>query len=581
MSVTTTVDRASKSQAIEERQLRVTILEESGVSERDIARILGVSRSTVRRDIRSVRNVVGTGSLVVSPEGKVSVPNFRRGRVTKDGHGYSGLFSKVETIIEPDDHEADWAMLELDRETLSKVSPRDLLKMMANVSPPFSRAIWDYMRLCDAGHDYKVYKKGTEETDPAATEAFGEIVGRLKERYGSLKAITTRLFMNGYLRGSMLAEIVLNGKREVIDFVVPDAYTARFRLVKDSDLGEYWQLGQRQDGKFVPLEYPTIRYMAHDEWPGSPYGRSPAMPGLFPCLFLIGLMHDLRRVVAQQGYPRIDISIDLEKLAAAFPLTHRKGGDDWDKLIDDTMNSISSVYAALEPEDAFVHTFDSVVNRPVGSLDGNSIQASDTLIRALERMAVQALKTMPLMFGITDGVSEANANRQWEIQAAAVKSLQHMAETILGDLGQVGLEAAGFVCDVKWRFSELRASELQRDEQTVMIRSQNAAFMRDQAWMTEVEAAEYGLARPPSPEVLKELASRPLKEPAPTEPVQPIGTPAQPPGPEKDPDPGENLSVDGSKVVVRKPNGRLLILDKSLFDEPTPEELELLQGVAD
>lgn len=564
---------------IEERRIKSLILVDEGIPERDVARILGVSRSTVRRDLQYARSSGAVGSaasMLQVVDGKVYLPTRKRARLSKDDHGFAGLFTKIPTVIEPDDHEADWRLLELDRETLSKVRPKDLLKMLANVSPPFSRAVWDYMRLCDAGHEVKIYKPNTEEVDEAATAKWGDIKRTLTQRYGSMKSITTRLFMNGYLRGAMLAEIVLDQNREVIDFVVPDAYTARFKLAKDANLGDYWQLGQYQDGKFVPLEYPTIRYMAHDEWPGKPYGRSPAMPGLFPCLFLIGLTHDLRRVVAQQGYPRIDIALSLEKLAAAFPLVFKNGGTKWESLIDESLQTVANVYAELEPEDAFVHTDDSTVNRPTGALDGNSIMASDTLIRALERMAVQALKTMPLMFGITDGVSEANANRQWEIQAAAVKSLQHMAETVLGDLIGVALEAVGFVVDVKWRFSELRASELQRDEQTVQLRTQNAAFMRDQGWVTSLESAEYGLARTPSPTVAKELEKRPLKDP--TEPVEPPKSAAEPNPAEADPDPGENLSADGSKVIVRFGKRKLLIPREMI--EVTDEE-ELLAGVAD
>ena len=31
------------------------------------------------------------------------------------------------------------------------------------------------------------------------------------------------------------------------------------------------------------------------------------------------MLHDLRRVVSQQGYPRLDISLNLETMAAAMP----------------------------------------------------------------------------------------------------------------------------------------------------------------------------------------------------------------------------------------------------------------------
>lgn len=556
--------------SLEERRLKVAIMTDSGVSERDIARTLTVSRSTVRRDLDFARknDLFGTGNGLGMEGGKlVYMPSSKRSRVSRDGQDGT-FFSKVFTVVEPDDHETDWRILELDRETLNKVRPTELIEMLANTSPALSRAISDYIRLCDAGHHVDVFKPGTTEVHQEAKAKLKEYHGKLEDRYGSMKTITNRLHMSGYVRGAMLAEVVLNRRREAVDLVVVDPYVVRWKLVDDPELGQRWQLGQWQEQKWVSLEIPTVRYQAHDAWPGKPYGRSPAMPGLFPCLFLIGLMHDLRRVVAQQGYPRIDIALDLAKLAAAFPLVFKHGGDKWEELIDQSLSTVQSVYEALEPEDAFVHTDDTTVNRPKGALDSQAIQASDALIKALERMAVQALKTMPLMFGITDGVSEANANRQWEIQVAAVKSLQHMTETIMSHLDKVALEAMGFVADVKWTFHELRASELQRDEQTATIRSQNAAFMRDQGWLTELESARYGLDKDPSVDVAKALEDRPLKEP--TAPVQPPGSAAEPPPATVDPDPGETKG-EGDKVKFRV-GRKIYVLDRSMIEEPGDEE---------
>lgn len=515
----------------------------SGMSDSQIGKKLGVSRSTARRDVeRHIRKL----ELERTESGNVRLvqPTSRRSRMSRDGNSLSLLGGKIQTIVAPDDHVTDWHLMELDRETLNRLAPSKLVELLVSNSPPASRALWDYLRLCDAGHRIDILKPNApDQVDERARDYFQEnVLGVIKQRHGSMKLITNRLFMSGYLRGAMFVESVLN-KREFVDIVVPDPFTVRFRLAKDEQLGERWELGQMQEGKFVNLEYPTIRYLPVDPWPGKPYGRPPITPTIFPSLFLLGLAHDLRRVVAQQGYPRIDISVNLEKLAAAYPNIHRKGGQAWDELIDETLAEVVSVYSMLEPEDAFVHTDDQEVKRPVGALDGQAVMAADSLIKSLERMAVQSAKTMPLMLGITDGVSEANSNRQWEIFAAGIKSLQHLAETILADQFKVILQAAGYKADVKVTFHELRASELMRDEQTRQLRDQNSAFERDQGWLTPLEAAKAALEHEPSPEVIDELKKRPLSDP--DKPIEPPESAGKPTAPAKvDPAPGESKAVE-------------------------------------
>jgi predicted flap endonuclease-1-like 5' DNA nuclease len=42
------------------------------------------------------------------------------------------------------------------------------------------------------------------------------------------------------------------------------------------------------------------------------------MPSLFPALFLLGLLHDVRRVVQQQGYPRLDLEQELQQVQRRY-----------------------------------------------------------------------------------------------------------------------------------------------------------------------------------------------------------------------------------------------------------------------
>jgi hypothetical protein len=108
----------------------------------------------------------------------------------------------------------------------------------------------------------------------------------------------------------------------------------------------------------------------------------------------------------------------------------------------------------------------------------------------LERMCVRALKTMPLMLGITETTGDIQSNRQFEIFSAGIKSIQHYTETLLGRLFTLALEAQGIQADVEFEFAEFRASEALRDAQTEQLKILNEKEKVANGWITDDEASE-------------------------------------------------------------------------------------------
>lgn len=275
-----------------------------------------------------------------------------------------------------------------------------------------------------------------------------------------------------------------------VDLATPDPFFARFRSLAHPVRGKVWELGQFQRGGWVPLEYDNIGYLAIDPFPGSPYGRPMVSPALFSALFLLGLLRDLRRVVAQQGYPRIDITVMLENLIAMMPVDQRDDQEEVDKWITGAIGQVQEAYENLEPDDAYIHADFITVNRPVGAIDSQSLGAVDGLLRSIDRIAIRALKTMPLLMGSNEATSETHANRQWEIQAAGIRSLQKGAERLLSRLLTVGLQAQGLQGKVHVDFKEIRESEALRDAQTEALRIDNAIKKYNAGWIDQNEASQ-------------------------------------------------------------------------------------------
>ncbi len=435
-----------------------------------------------------------TGSVAKPGDGQAPVTGPRRTADATDG----AFTTSVGAVLPPENPEDTWRVYSLDENALRSISPARLMAILADLSPDVSRALYDFLRMCNPGYELLAYKAGGKEVDAAAQANLDAMLAKLQLYYGTVDVVFNRMFAGAWLRGAFFGELVLDGDYGFADLAIADPIVARFRRQSHPTRGRVWELGQYQPysgsgspspSGFVSLDFPNVSYIPVDPFPGLPYGRPLCSAGLFTSLFLLGLLHDLRRVVAQQGYPRLDVEINMEQLRLTMP---PDDVDDPDKLKEWVTTSIQAVQAAmasLKPSDTYVHTDVVKLNRPVGTVDSTHLGGLDGLIRALERMATRALKTMPLSMASTEGMSEANANRQWELQAKGVKAIQHAGENMLSKLFGLGLQMAGTPAIVVARFAELRAAEELRDQQTLTLKVKNWTSIRDAGFASQDEAS--------------------------------------------------------------------------------------------
>lgn len=444
--------------------------------------ITGVTVTVVRAGGRRAR---GDGPGF----GRIGARALAGGRASLDDAS-AGLTSSLAAYAALD-AESEWRRFDLDTQTLASMSPDELAAYLVDLSPEVSAGLWQWLRLCNPGWEATARMAVGGQPSEAGQAALDAFLDRLDDVHGSADVVFNRLFLGAFMRGGVMAELVLDrAGRMPIDLATPDPGSARWRRGQDAERGPVWVLGQQQQGQFVALDRPTIRYAPIDPLPGKPWGRAPLAPAFFTGLFLLGMLHDLRRVVAQQGYPRLDIAVNFEALAAQAPEDAQPGSDKFSAWVSSVMDEINSVYSQLEPDDAYVHGDIISVNRPVSAVATDLLGGIDALMAALERMAARGLKLMPLLLGINQATTETNANRQWEIQAAAVKALQHIAETVLERLLTLGLEAQGIAARVQFRFAELRAAEQLRDAQTERLRIVNAREKYAAGWISQDEAAQ-------------------------------------------------------------------------------------------
>lgn len=420
------------------------------------------------------------------------------GRLSWDDQYMFG--SGMPIILPPDLERDEWRRLDLDASRIKYLPTARLLEVLVEASPDVSRALWDFLRLTNPGWTCTAYKPGTLDPSPDGQAIIDDWVRRLRKRYGSVDVPIARLHFGAFLRGALFAELVLDqGGSTPVDLATPDPISARFKQVVDPVLGRQWQLGQYQGGAWVDLSVrETIKYIPIDAKPAVPYGRPPCAPAIFASLFLLGLLHDLRRVVAQQGYPRFVLRLLTDKLATLTPASIKQDPIKWKAWVEDHIDEIAKMYNDLQPDDALIVTDAVDVSKPMGAVSAEALASIDPLIRALERQLARALKTMPLLMGIIEGQSEANANRQWELQAAGIKSVQHLSESLLSEQATLACEASGVAAECVWQFAELRAAEKYRDAMTEGLEIDNATKEWLMGLISQEELSDRLVGHPPA-----------------------------------------------------------------------------------
>lgn len=442
-----------------------------------------------------------------APVSSVSPVAPAAGRVSLDSAINYAQADKA--ILPPPDYEGKWRFHDLDTKHLDVLSPMEVMNYLLDISPDVSRAAWDFNRLCNPGWVAKAYRLGTGASDSPEGQAWLDGVWETLERnYGSPDIIINRYFMGAFMGGGFCGEIVLDGEaRETVDLVAPDPFSIRFRKVKDPVRGEVWQPGQMQRTRFVPLDIPTFAYLPVDPAPASPYGRSLAAPALFTSLFILSVLHDVKRVIMQQGYKRMDIVLNSEQAMDSFSYDPQ-GYASLGEYMRAAMDAVKDAYRKLQPDEAFLHTDLFTLSVPVGTIDSDSIGAIDKIILRMEKRAARALKSNSLLMDMDNSTSETDSNRRWEIHAAGIKSLQHLCENMLESLLTVGAQARGIQCRIEFRFAEMRAAEMFRDEQTMAMRIQNARQLHAAGYVSQNEASNYAIGHDADQEEPREAAGK-------------------------------------------------------------------------
>lgn len=383
--------------------------------------------------------------------------------------------------------EQQWGLYEkvLGRKSYSSKEVIESLRVIRDLNPDASMAIWNLQRLVNSGFEV-VAQRPDGTVDDAMTEKLEDLAKRVGPLYGGgMDQLVGVWTLAGYTSGGFSAEVELNEQlNDVVDIHVVEATSIDFMSNKE---GKVEMVQRQSDGALKVLNSETVFYYPMDPDVGDPYGRSPLLPILQIVFFQVQVLKDLQRVIHHQGYERFDISIVEESIMNSLPDEIKHEPEKVNAFVQAFVADIEKHFSELEPDTDFIHT-DSVKVQTAGGAGGKSMDAT-RVIEVINQQVVSALKQLPILLGRNEGTTETHGTVQWQIFVAGVKSIQRTIKRLMERSFNVYLQINGFQGRSRVTFNELPVRNAMLEAQAERIQTNTKLAQVQAGWIDNNEAA--------------------------------------------------------------------------------------------
>lgn len=392
--------------------------------------------------------------------------------------------------------EKQFFMLEgtISRDEMRSKDAMDALRIIRDLNPDSSMAMWNFLRIGNTGHTLEVVK-ADGSIDQAGTNRLNELAPRIGKLYGGgTDQLINVLFLTSYTQGAVALEVeVEENIEDVVDFHAVDPSSLEFRRNKET---KEIELGQVQtDGQFKVLNPNTVFYQPLDPDISDPYGRSPMLPILQIVFFQVEVMRSLQKVINHQGFERFDIEVVESAIMENLP-PHIANGEP-QQIADFVQSFVDNVHdqmASLEPDSDFVHP-DSVKIKSVGGSKNATVNA-EAVVKIINQQVVTALKQLPILLGRNEGTTETHGTVQWQVFISGIEAIRQGIKRLLERAYNVALQVYGIQGRARITFNELRAEDELKAAQTEETKTNTKIAQVNQGWISNDQAAEELVGHP-------------------------------------------------------------------------------------
>lgn len=365
----------------------------------------------------------------------------------------------------------------------------ETLKLIRDINPDASMAIWNFLRLANQGHELECLKPDGNEDDEGKG-MLNELASRVGALYGDgggKDQLVNVMLLTAFTQGAVSLEVELTEKLDdIVDYHPIDPSTLDFQRNKET--GEIELVQKQKDGKYIVLNREQVFYYPIDPDIGDPYGRSPILPVLQIVFFQVEVLRDLKAVAHHQGHARFDISVVEEAIMKNIPRNIQAQGQEAVlKFVQDYVGQIKDTFENLEPDDNFFHT-DSVKVEMAGGTSGRSMDVSK-IINVINQQVVTALKQLPILLGRNEGTTETHGTIQWQIYVAGIKSIQRSVKRLLERADTLALQVWGRQSRARITFNSVREVDRMKEAQAEAVETRTKILQINQGWIDNDEAA--------------------------------------------------------------------------------------------
>ena len=388
------------------------------------------------------------------------------------------------------DPTGSWRTLEAQRRNLLSLPYTSLSTLALDLSPQINKGLWDFIRFGNPGF---VIDDISEE----ATESSKNFLRGIGTYYGNFKNHFDSMWADIFVYGSIFTELVLGpGGRGGVDIALNNPLTGRFRYQTGGPRGERLEFGQETRRGFVSHDgNPLVRYIGFNRIGNNPYGRPLIAAGVHASLFLLGLISDLRRMVANQGVSHRDYSLNTEELLKLIVNNPEISGNDeaTAQFINEHITQIQDTLANLDPEADYVHLSTVEVNYSNNSLHANMAGLGE-LVSTLKEDVVNGMKSVSALSNILNSTTETHITQQLEYFVASISSVQEEMSDMMSDYLTINNLTQGIPSEAAYRLKRQRTSdrreevEIRKIETETVLSKVDAGIISDQEARDELDA---------------------------------------------------------------------------------------------
>lgn len=351
------------------------------------------------------------------------------------------------------------------------------IDLLVEESSDLSQALWNFIRLSNVGHEMKILRLGSEEERLKDVESkwrtFAARVNSLSN--AGLDGLIDQFHLLAFTKGAMACEAEVAPSLDDVYEVYPIIPQTVIWELEERGGRQKWIPYQYQLKGRVSLEQANFYWVPTDPDVDDPRGRLILKPALSALDFQIQVLTDLQQVIHNQGWPRYDISIMVERLMQVMPPEVKADAKKQREWMKDHIDWVTEMFNTLEPDDSFIHFDDTTVDMGKGAVSAGRGLDMRAVQEMLDVQMLTASKQVNVMMGRVNSSTESWGTVQFRIFVSGLMSIQRGSKRLIEEICRLWLRVHGIQGVPVFTHNLI---DYESEKQRTEIKNQKAAFFK-------------------------------------------------------------------------------------------------------